>query len=382
MIDFPSSGCLTNARLVLRDRVMRGSVTIEAGLIAAIGPPNAEGVDCAGDFLIPGIVDVHTDHVEKHLFPRAGVVWDAMAALLAHDAQMIGAGTTTVLDSLCVGATMKNQERRQILGPLLDTLDAAVAANLMRADHLVHLRGEISDPATPALVDANFDRTSVRMFSVMDHTPGDRQSPDIKAWTAKMAAQMQIDAAESEARTDALIERSARHAATVRAHVTAAAAARNLPLMSHDDATPRHVDQAASEGVVVSEFPTTLEAAQAAKAAGLAVVAGAPNYLRGGSQSGNIAVRDLLAGGLVDALASDYVPRSMIDAAFRIGDDDSLAITLPQAVAMVTAVPARMARLSDRGSISEGLRADLVRVRPGPTCVTVCAVWRDGRRVL
>jgi alpha-D-ribose 1-methylphosphonate 5-triphosphate diphosphatase len=167
----------------------------------------------------------------------------------------------------------------------------------------------------------------------------------------------------------------------VRAEVAAAARAAGVPLMSHDDRTEAHVDQAASEGCTISEFPTTLAAARRARAAGLAIVAGAPNYLRGGSQSGNVAVADLLAEGLVDALASDYVPRSPLDAAFRLAADPAVALDLPAAVHLVSGAPAALTGLADRGAIAPGLRADLAAVRLSDGQPVVEAVWRAGRQV-
>ena len=319
------------ATAVLPDGVFRVRLAIAEGRIVEVerGTPVPEEAWFDGrDLLLPGAVDLHTDHVEKHLFPRAGVRWDPLAALLAHDAQATGAGITTVFDGLAVGASLRNPERREILGPLLEALERAGEDGLFRAEHLVHLRCEVCDPETPELTAETIDRPRVRLVSVMDHTPGDRQSPDVARWTARMAADLGLDPGEAEARTEALLARSARVSAAVRAEVTAAARARGLPLMSHDDASAAHVAAAAAEGAAISEFPTTVEAARAARPAGLAVVAGAPNYLRGGSQSGNVAVRALLEAGLVDALASDYVPRSLLDAAVAIAADPALDLPL------------------------------------------------------
>jgi alpha-D-ribose 1-methylphosphonate 5-triphosphate diphosphatase len=377
---------LVGARLVLADRVVPGGLRIEGGMIAevlegdAAGGQTAENLD--GDVIIPGIVDIHTDHVEKHLIPRAHAPWDPLTAVMAHDAQIVASGTTTVFDSLSVGASLKNPERRQILAPLLDALERASAEGLLRADHWVHLRCELSDPETPGLVDAAVARPLTRLMSVMDHAPGDRQSPDIARWISRSAAALDMSVEEATARAEELIARARAVGPAVRAHCAKAAARHGLALMSHDDASAAHVAQAVAEGGAISEFPTTLEAAQAAKDAGLAVAAGAPNFLRGGSQSGNVAVRDLLAEGLVDVLASDYVPRSPLDAAFGIAEDAGLGIALPEAVAMATRAPALAAGMADRGVIAEGMRADLVRVRRIDGRSWIRAVWRGGRRVL
>lgn len=394
MLDRPQSGWnstppltdalrFENAHLVLPDAVGHGTLTVEAGHITGI---EADGgarhtINLEGDYLIPGIVDVHTDHVETHIHPRSTVQWAFLPALMAHDAVVISGGTTTVFDSLCVGASMKRPERREILVPLIDALDAGQAPGMFRAEHLLHLRCEISDPDTPALTQAALKRGTSRLVSIMDHTPGDRQSPDIESWLNHMIHEMEISVEEGREKMSELFERSARIGADVRAKVVEMARAHGLALMSHDDRTSEHVDMAVAEGVSISEFPTTLEAARHAKELGLANVAGAPNFLRGGSQSGNVAVKALLQEGLVDVLASDYVPRSPLDCAFAIAADPDMDFDLPKAIKMVTDAPARLTGFADRGRIEAGLRADLVQVRLVGSQPVVRGVWRHGVRV-
>ncbi len=370
----------TGAQIVTPTGLVEGALAIEDGQIAGF-TDTADGEDLRGAYLIPGIIDLHTDHVERHTHPRVGVIWDFLPALLAYDAVVISGGTTTVFDSLSVGASMQKQERRELLRPLAAAISDAVERDLFRAEHLLHLRCEISDPATPALVDATIDLPITRLLSVMDHTPGDRQSPDVDKWFWHMIRDMEVDEIEGRRMMDELFDRSKAHGASVRAHCVDAARRAGVPLMSHDDATAAHVDQAESEGCKISEFPTTRAAAERAREAGLTVVVGAPNYLRGGSQSGNVAVAELLSHGLVDVLASDYIPRSPLDAAFKIAADPALPYDLSSALDMVTRAPARLAGLNDRGQIAEGARADLVAVRVESGQPLVQAVWRAGQRV-
>lgn len=374
---------LTNATLVLPEGEVRGSVRLVEGWIAEVLPEaDRPGLDLDGDYLLPGIVDIHTDHMEKHVFPRSHVLWDPMTAAMAHDAQMIGSGTTTVFDALCVGASIKRPERREVLGPCIDALERLSAQGMLRARHLVHLRCEISDPDTPRLVAENLHKPLVQVASLMDHTPGDRQSPDVARYVERQAGELGVSRDRMQALTDELIARSARLAPEVRADVARQVLARGLRLMSHDDASVAHVRAAAAEGSTVSEFPTTIEAAREARRHDMAIVAGAPNFLRGGSQSGNVAVKDLLREMLVDMLSSDYVPRSPIDCAFAIADDPSMPYTLPEAVALVTVNPARAAGLEDRGAMAAGQRADLIRVRRAAGRIHVRQVWVDGRVVV
>lgn len=375
---------ITNATLVTPEGEIRGAVRIADGRIAEVlydsAPQEAGAADWQGDYLLPGVIDIHTDHFEKHVFPRSHVQWDEMTAVMAHDAQMIGGGTTTVFDAICVGASMKQPERREILGPCLDAFSRLKEAGALRADHLIHLRCEVSDTETPALVAANIDKPLVKVASVMNHAPGDRQSPDVERYIARQAINMQISLEEARARTDELIARAAAHADNVRAEVASMVLSRGMALMSHDDATDEHVEIAHREGSTIAEFPTTIEAARAARARGMATVAGAPNILRGGSQSGNVAVRDLLVEHLVDMLSSDYVPRSPLDAAFAIADDPALDHGLYEAFSLVTRNPARAAGLDDRGAVEVGLRADIIRVRRIAGRIQMREAWVEGVR--
>ncbi|MEC9433404.1 MAG: alpha-D-ribose 1-methylphosphonate 5-triphosphate diphosphatase [Pseudomonadota bacterium] len=380
------------ALLVLPERVVRGRLRLDAGRIAAVevlddAPRIADGRGSEGaDYILPGLVDLHTDHIEKHLHPRVTAPWDPLSAALAYDAQVIAAGVTTVFDSLSVGAAIRQPERRDLLFPALDALARAAELGMMRAEHRLHLRCEISDPDTPALLERVLGRpglgAGLGLVSLMDHAPGDRQSPDMARWTRRMAENIDVSLDEMIARRDALLDRSARLGPAIRAHCARAALSRGLALMSHDDAREEHVALARAEGAAISEFPTSLEAARAAKAAGMAVIAGGPNLVRGQSMTGNVAARDLAAAGLLDILASDYVPRSLLDAAFVMADDPTLPQGLSEAVAMVSAAPARAAGLHDRGALTPGMRADVIRVRRAGGVAHVAEAWREGRRVL
>ena len=386
MFDAEDAGFnLIGGRIVTPQGIIDGTVEVEAGHIVAVRAGHragGSGLDMGADYLIPGIIDLHTDHIERHVFPRSGVMWNYLNALMAHDGVVVSGGTTTVFDSLCVGESIKQPERSTMLAPLVAALEKGQKENLFRADHLLHLRCEICDPDTVALTEALIQSPLARVVSVMDHTPGDRQSPDAERWLVHMARELGLNLPEARERMTELLDRSARVGVQVRAHVVARAHAAGLPILSHDDRTAEQVDQAHAEGISVSEFPTTMQAALRARALGVATIMGAPNLLRGGSQSGNVALREVLQADLCDALCSDYVPRSLLDAAFMIGEDDTLPQDLTKAVAMVSEVPAQMAGLTDRGRIAPELRADLVRVRRIGTHNHVVAVWRQGRRVL
>ncbi|BCH55534.1 amidohydrolase [Agrobacterium vitis] len=374
---------LTNAAIILADRIQTGTVEIENGQIIAIGPIThaSDAIDLGGDMLIPGLVDIHTDHFEKHVFPRHHVRWNYTTAALAHDAQIIGAGITTVFDSLCVGAAEDGSERAEILGPMIEALEKAQHAGMLRAEHFVHLRCEVIDEQTPALMEANIGHALVRVVSVMEHLPGIRQTRDLDTYLAKVAKLRGEALAVTTARVADLITAKQAIGNRIRPQVVDIAKRHNKPLLSHDDTDIEHVDLAADEGVSISEFPCTLEAAREARKRGMQIVGGAPNIVRGGSQSGNVAVRDLLLEGLCDILASDYVPRALLDAPFAIAADPDLAYDLPAAIRMVTKTPAEAAGLNDRGEIAPGKRADLLQIGQHGGHPFIRQIWREGVRV-
>jgi alpha-D-ribose 1-methylphosphonate 5-triphosphate diphosphatase len=189
-----------------------------------------------------------------------------------------------------------------------------------------------------------------------------------------------MDEAAIEAHVAALIEGSRRHAPGNRRAIAGIATTRQLPLASHDDASRAHVEEAAALGAVLTEFPTTLAAAQAAGELGIAVLMGAPNLIRGGSHAGNVAAATLAEAGHLDILSSDYIPSALLQAAFRLSEGE-LGQSLPEAVAKVTAAPAAAVGLGDRGVVAPGYRADLIRVQLVEGRALVRAVWVEGERV-
>lgn len=377
---------LTNARIVGPDGAFDGTVVVRGGRIAAIdhGPSGlASADDLGGDLLIPGLIDLHTDALEKHMMPRAGVHWAPRAALLAHDANVAAAGITTVFDSLCVGEVEWHDGRDRIFRDAVGELRAVAPKNLLRAEHFLHLRCEISVEGTVALFDSYAPEPSIakliRLVSLMDHTPGVGQYPDVAKWKKKNARNLGLSEAEADAYIARRQETRAQVAAPTRAVLIERARAMGVAVASHDDRTVEEVQQAAEAGIRLAEFPVTFEAAEAARTAGMQIIAGAPNLVRGGSHSGNVGAKELVEAGLLDAFASDYVPASMLLAAWRM--HDRMGLPLHQAIATMAERPAAMAGLADRGRIALGLRADLAQVHIADGEPHVIQVWRQGRRV-
>lgn len=381
MPDMPQETVLTNAHIVLEDEIVAGSVVIRDGLVSAIDTGRAgSGEDMDGDYLIPGLVELHTDHLEQHYSPRPGVVWDSIAALQAHDAQVAASGITTVFDCLRLGSDENAGFKRGEMRAIADAIETAQSEDRLRVDHLIHLRCEVS---SADVLDHFEDFTAdpqVRLASLMDHAPGQRQFQSLDAYIVYYKKKRGLSDTEFERFIARRIEESGRYAAPHRRAIADACAARGIAVASHDDATVEHVEESKAFGVRLAEFPTSMEAATASHQAGMAVLMGAPNIVRGKSHSGNISARTLADTGVLDVLSSDYVPFSLIHAPFVLADEEG-GMSLPQSIRLVTANPAKAVGLSDRGRIAVGLRADLVRVRRPAGIPVVRSVWREGRRV-
>ncbi len=371
-----------NARIVTADAVIEGGVIAADGVIQEIMPKGRKieaAVDVDGDYLLPGLVELHTDNLERQFQPRPSVRWPPDAAMLAHDQQVTSAGITTVCDAVAVGFHDGKQERIEFLQRSIDALGHAVEAGALKADHHLHLRCEVTSPHVVDMFEPLKDHPSLRVISFMDHTPGQRQWQDLEKYRHFHTAGGRRNAAEVEALIEKRLEEQQRYGERHRQELLKRIKDLKVTLASHDDTTIAHIEEAAGAGMTISEFPTTKEAAAAAHHHAMGVIMGAPNVIIGGSHSGNVAALELARSGHLDALSSDYVPVSLLHAVFRLVDQAGLS--LPEATAKVSRNPASMAGFNDRGEIAPGKRADLVRVRMVGVTPSVMAVWREGERV-
>ena len=371
----------TNAVLVLRHELRPGTVVVRHGVIVEIADAVSDvagAIDLDGDYLMPGVVDVHTDNLERQVQPRVNARWPSRSAMLSHDAQTAAAGVTTVLDALCLGDLGFDIERIKTFQDGVRDLDALEHTGLLKSEHFLHLRCEMPATDVIELVDPVADHPRVRMVSFMDHSPGVGQYADVENYR-RMRRRGGLTEPQIDARIEKLLAQRERYRRPNRDALLARVAHLDISLASHDDQTPADIDENVADGIMISEFPVRMEAARAARARGMTVIAGAPNIVRGGSHSGNVGAADLVRAGTVDAFASDYVPAALVEAAFL--SVQQCGITLPAAVALITDSPACMARLPDRGRIEVGLRADLLRVRVFEGHPVVRQVWRAGERV-
>ena len=372
---------LANAQLVLPGEVVTGALTLEGGKIAAIdtGSTVGEGIDCGGDYLAPGLIELHTDNLERHIQPRPKVDWPHAAAILAHDGELASTGITTVFDAMRVGSIPRPdggyaKYARALASELLEMR----AKGTLRISHFLHLRAEVCSETLIAEMAEFGPDDRVGIVSLMDHTPGQRQFRDVSKLKAYVMGKGGMDEAGFAAHIADLHSLRETYGEAHEAAAVSEAARYGAILASHDDTTAEHVAVSKDYGVTFAEFPTTQEAAQACRAAGIAVMMGAPNLIRGGSHSGNVAAGDLARAGLLDIVSSDYVPAALLMSVVKLQE---IWGNMARAMATVTMAPAAAAGLTDRGQLTAGLRGDAVRFAIVDGTAVVRGVWSQGRQV-
>ena len=371
---------LSNARLVLADEVIEGHVVFRAGLVAEVGQGGASGIDCGGDWIAPGLVELHTDNLERHISPRPKVNWPHPAAIVAHDRELASCGITTVFDAIRVGSMTGPHEKRygRYARSMADEILSMREAGALKISHHLHLRAETCSETLLEELGEFGPEDRVGIVSLMDHTPGQRQFADISKYRDYVIGKHGLSPAAFDDYCTFLYGLHDRFGAAHEAGAVAAAARFGAVLASHDDTTSAHVATSAGHGIRMAEFPTTVEAARACHAHGIRVIMGAPNLIRGGSHSGNVAAQDLAELGLLDILSSDYVPAALLFAAVRLGE---VWGDMARGMATVTSGPARAAGLRDRGVLEPGQRADVIRFGAVAGVPTLNGVWVQGQRV-
>ncbi len=372
---------LANATLVLPNETLTGSVRIAGETIIEVASGAAipaGAIDCDGDFVCPGLVELHTDNLERHIQPRPRVDWPHAAAILAHDAELASTGITTVFDAMRIGSIPSGQRYKKYARDLSRELWNLREQDALKISHFLHLRAEVCSETLVAELDEFDADDRVGLVSLMDHTPGQRQFRDMAQLEAYMKGKHGMnddDFLQHVAQLKALRERFGdRH------EVETVKAARRFGAMlaSHDDTTDAQVRTSAGHGITLAEFPTTVEAARACHDHGIKVMMGAPNVIRGGSHSGNVAAHELAELGHLDILSSDYVPAALLLSAARLGE---MWGDMARGLRTVTQTPAQVVGLDDRGELRAGARADVIRFRLREGAPALNGVWSRGRRV-
>ena len=355
---------ITNARIVLADRQFLGTLCIRNGHISDVSESRSTlsaAHDYQGDYLLPGCVELHTDNLEKHISPRSNAAWPPKAAMFSHAAQMAQAGITTVFNALSLGDIALNSARKRSLPMMLEALSETVASGRLKADHYLHLRCEVCFPQMLEGLERHGAHPLLRILSLMNHTPGERQFASLAACWEYYKGKYGFDDTEMQDFVDRSRVNDALYSQDNRNKAIHLAQERQCILASHDDENSDHVAEAKQDGIVISEFPTTQVAAQAARTQGIRTLLGGPNIVLGGSHSGNVSATALAQAGLVDIISSDYVPQSLIMSAFYLSHQIA-HLDLCDTVRMISKTPAETVGLFDRGEITPGRRADVIRV--------------------
>ncbi|MCW3315319.1 alpha-D-ribose 1-methylphosphonate 5-triphosphate diphosphatase [Escherichia coli] len=377
---------INNVKLVLENEVVNGSLEMQDGEIRAFAESQSrlpEAMDGEGGWLLPGLIELHTDNLDKFFTPRPKVDWPAHSAMSSHDALMVASGITTVLDAVAIGDVRDGGDRLENLEKMINAIEETQKRGVNRAEHRLHLRCELPHNTTLPLFEKLVQREPVTLVSLMDHSPGQRQFANREKYREYYQGKYSLTDAQMQQYEEEQLALAARWSQPNREslqHVHAMLA-RGFRCFKRGGKFGDHPPKLVRFGNVIAEFPTTFEAAEASRKHGMNVLMGAPNIVRGGSHSGNVAASELAQLGLLDILSSDYYPASLLDAAFRVADDQSNRFTLPQAVKLVTKNPAQALNLQDRGVIGEGKRADLVLAHRKGNHIHIDHVWRQGKRV-
>ena len=371
-----ASHAIVGGRVVTPDSVIEGGVRIEGDRIVEVGDiatTDAETViDADGRLIVPGLIDLHGDDIERQLFPRSGARMDTDVALAAADRSTISAGITTKFHAIAFEIDDDGDRSPELATDITDAIDAADG---LLADHRLHARCEVTQQRS---VDAALDvieRGAADLVSVMSHIPGKGQFRNVEAFKEYYQSANDRTLEEAEQLID---DRSSLSMETIRERVSRvieAAHEAGAVTASHDDENPEEIRRLDTAGVDLSEYPITLETARAAADAGMATAMGAPNLVRGESQWGNLATADAIDAGVLDVLVADYHPPSLLAGAF-VDTGESL----PRRLRRVTAAPADAVGLPDRGRIEPGARADVLVVDPEPA-PTVARALVAGRPV-
>jgi len=350
---------LRSKRVLTGGEIKPADILIHHGIIEAITPHNCQPVahNFGDQLIVPGFVDLHSDAVEKEIEPRPGAHFPIDSALVELDKKLTMAGITTMFHAVGFNdAALTGYRATQVAAGVIRDINNSNCSTLY-VDNLVHARFEVTSFESVGTIKELIENNSIQMLSVMDHTPGQGQFKSIEAW--KKFHLPVYDLSDTEA--DEIIRQKQRgqgRAFAVIGDILTFGASHDLILLSHDDDTPQKIDTLKELGVTISEFPLDLDVAIYAKENGIATGMGAPNVVRGQSQSGNVSARDLIAKDACDFLCSDYHPSSMLQAPYTI--HHKLGLDLSRCFEMVSGIPAKLARLDDRGEIAAGKLADLL----------------------
>jgi alpha-D-ribose 1-methylphosphonate 5-triphosphate diphosphatase len=374
---------IVNANIVSTDEVIGSAcLAVEDGYITSINSSStAKGtvIDANGAYLMPGMIDIHSDQVEHSVEPRPGSIIDIPYAVQEQEKQLVNHGITTMYQSLSMwrgaGRAARSDEVR---GQLINEIVRPEKSTRL-IHQMLHIRFDITNlEAVDRLIDM-LDHGTISLLSFMDHTPGQGQYRDLEvmARTMKQNNPSLTDEEVLEAIERRMQQEKVSHERL--SEVAVRARSHDISIASHDDDTEEKVDFVRNTlKASISEFPVELSVARYARKLGMATLGGAPNVLMGRSHSGNLSATEGVLDGAISMLCSDYYPPAMLLAVFKLHKDHG--IPLPEAVKLTTLAPAEAVGIGDRtGSIEEGKVADILLVDDSNEYPRVIQVFTDGR---
>jgi len=343
---------------VLIDGEFKGAdIVIQKDRISSVEPYNSVdiAIDLGNRRVVPGFVDLHGDAIEKELEPRPGAKFPTKMAVIELDKKLSMAGITTMYHAIGFNDEELSKGRgTEQSRELIEEIYEANKAHL-GVDNLVHARFEITSESSLETIKKLIETNKVDMLSIMDHSPGQGQFKTLESWKKYHLSAYTIEDEDVE---KYLEKKLSKDKVGIVEDLVKFGLSYHIPVLSHDDDCENKLNTLKALGVTFSEFPLSIEVAQKAKQMGISTGMGAPNVVRGGSQSGNIAARELVQEGVCDYLCSDYHPASLLLSPYRLKEDINLA--LEEGFAMISSTPARLANLDDRGEIKEEKLADIV----------------------
>jgi alpha-D-ribose 1-methylphosphonate 5-triphosphate diphosphatase len=374
---------IVNATVITPDRVVAdGCLQVEEGRIVRIqeGPFRGSGqvIDAERALLLPGWVDIHSDANEKAIQPRPRATFPVAMALQELDKTLAACGVTTIFHCVAFSNGQKGLRATREAQSLMQSI--AKSRDHLLCSTRIHLRYDVTLTEALPIITRLINDGAVDLFSFMDHTPGQGQFATYQAFQDYLGRHHHYTEDEIRAVVDKRIadrrnvDEEALHNLAQRCRL------RGTPMASHDDDTAHKVARMHAMGVAISEFPVTLEAAQAAKALGLQVAMGAPNLLMGKSTNNNLTAMDVAGAGLLDIVCSDYAPMTLLHAALTLSRAGFMS--LPESVACFSLNPARAAGIDqDTGSLTDGKRADMILVDMDGPVPRVLQTFVGGRQV-
>lgn len=339
-----------------------------------------EVIDAHGGYILPGLIDVHSDRIEQFIQPRPSSQMDFSFALKICERELLSSGITTMYHGIALykdnffgESPLRTKENAKKIAALI----AQMKESLIR--HRVHLRIEIDN--MEAIEIAKEMINQVHLISFMDHTPGQGQYRDLDVYfkTVSGIGAFQMEGMNAQKLAEYHKDKSTLSLEQLK-ELAAFAREKGIATASHDDTVEKFAVNK-EIGVNISEFPISMEAAKKAKEMGFLTVVGAPNILRGDSHCGNLSGAHAILQNAADIICSDYYPAAMLHSIFHMHTKHG--IPLAQMVNRATLNPATALGIHENyGALEPGKKADILITDTQGDAPVITNVFVNGNRAL